>query len=165
MHISTGKAAMTDDREKLARALVKISKNDPDQLVLLSTGETTPLWEIAARAMDKLPKASLRTALDARARKTDGAGLSASRLLQGYLSFKELIHGGWISPKDRLPPRSNEDDVLSEVVSVKRHGTVREGQLLYGTPIGSHRWVFGAQEFAHVLDIQGWKHIKKKDTP
>lgn len=156
---------MTDDREKLARTLVKISGNDPDQLIRLPTGETTPLWAIAARSMDRLPMASLRTVLDARARKADKPGLPMSRFLAGYLTFKEFLRGGWISPKDRLPPRRDEDSVLSEIVSVKRYGVVQDAQLLYGTPVGSHRWVFGPQEFAHVLDIQGWKYITKKDTP
>jgi hypothetical protein len=157
---------MMDDREKLARTLVRISGNDPDQLVPLQPGELTPLWEIAARSLDKLPAASLRTMLDRQARATGKETLSVSGFRRAFLAFKQALRGGWISPRDDLPPRSkDEDSALSEPVLVKHYGRVEEARLLYGTPVGSHRWIFGPQEFAHVLDIQGWKHIKNKDTP
>lgn len=145
-------------QEALARQIIRRMHRDPDERVTVD-GESVPLWKIAWRVMDKMP-VSARTALDA-------IGQRKRRPWRAVLtSWWVKITGqsdGWIDPAVNLPDRSEADLALSEVVLIKREGKVQPAVLLFGSPVGSHRWIINMDQpneyYVHVLDIYGWREI------
>lgn len=150
----------TEEKEKLARQIIRIMGHDPDQEIHLPSGEVTVLWRVAVKAMSKLPLASLRTHLDS-------LRLGPSRARPPMLlKLHQQLHRGWTKPKYMLPPRVFAGVTSEPVIVLLEDGSERPAELLYGTPVGSHRWVMldteeGEHEFRHVLDVAGWKYPTK----
>lgn len=146
-------------REALARQLAERMRRNPDEPVQLPSGEVLSLWKVVARTMDSIP-APVRTLLDAQGRS------KGKTLRQRVASWFRRLRpsNGWIDPRDRLPPIA-DDGVLSETVLVKLVDKVEPAALLYGTPVGSHRWIFNknrpTEYYRHVLDIDGWREMDK----
>lgn len=150
---------MNLQREALARQIITRMRRNPDEMITLPSGETLPLWKIAGKAMDGLP-APVRALLDAQ-------GKPKRRTLRQALArvLRRLRkNDGWIDPRDGLPAAS-EDGVLSELVLVKRMDETTTAVLLFGSPVGSHRWIFNKdrpdEHYVHVLDIDGWMEMRK----
>lgn len=145
-------------REALARQICERMKRDADERIELPSGENLPLWKIAARAADAIP-ASLRTMMDKQGQNKPKS--LRQRLAMLFRRYRRA--DGWINPRDALPERQGEG-VLSNLVLVKVMDKVKPAVLLYGTPIGSHRWILNKDRpdeyYAHVLDIDGWQEMK-----
>jgi hypothetical protein len=152
---------VTDTRkEALARQIIRRMHRDPDEVVPVPGGGELPLWKVAADAMERIP-APLRALLDAQGRSKP---LTARQTLGRWL--RRLRHDSvWTDPRDGLPPAVNEGGVLSDVVLVKRVDKIETAVLLYGTPIGSHRWILNKDQpdehYLHVLDIDGWRELEE----
>lgn len=146
-------------REALARQIAERMKRDPDERIELPSGENLPLWRVIAKTMDAIP-APIRTLMDMQGKKPHKT--LYQRLATAFRRFKKS--DGWIDPRDSLPERQG-DGVLSHLVLVKVMDKVKPAVLLYGTPVGSHRWIMNKdrpdEHYVHVLDIDGWQEMKK----
>lgn len=150
---------MNIKREALARQIATRMRRSPDEQITLPSGETKPLWKIVDSVMEKLP-ASARTLLDAQ-------GKPKRRTLRQLLArwYRRLFkRSEWVDPRDGLPEVS-EDGVLSELVLVKRMDKTHIAVLLFGSPVGSNRWIIDkdklTERYLHVLDIDGWQKLEK----
>ena len=146
-------------REALARQIAERMHRSPDEQFTLPSGETMPLWKIVDRAMNAIP-APLRTLMDNQGRrKRDTPRAWLARMLRRLRRFD-----GWHDPRDRLPELS-DNGVLSELVLVKHMDKIKPAVLLYGTPVGSHRWIIDkdkpTEHYIHLLDIDGWQEMGK----
>lgn len=154
---------MMPEKEALARQIAKRMKRDADETVHVN-GVDIPLWRVIEMAMDRVRSPKLRNVLEMKGEhKPDSLKVRIERL------FRKLFrrNSEWTHPADGLPPRAaeeGEDSVVSIACLVKWSGGVHHANLLFGTPVGSHRWMVKIHDeinYVHVLEIDGWMAIPK----